>query len=419
MRVRSLILFAILVLYLSTLPAVGIAALGTDLPPGGTFVDDNSSSQEPYIEAIFAAGITKGCNPPTNNRYCPDDYVTRAEMATMLTRALGLPASDVDHFKDDDASIHRGAIDSLARSGITRGCDPPINERFCPNRTITRGEMAAFLVRGFGYVDVGSSDLFADDDGSVFEADINRLANAGITTGCNPPANTRHCAREWLTRGQMAVFLTRALGLTPVDVPAPVITLDIMPRESWGAQAADPSLMQYHTIERLTVHHAGDQSATTGPARYRSWQAFHIGRGWGDLAYHYIIGLDGTVYSARDPRYAGATGTNYDPASHLLIVVEGNFNQDDPTPAQLDALVRVLAWASIAFEVSPSTISGHRDHASTACPGDNLHSYIASGNLERDVAALIASGSSGWAPQAAQPRGLVAQNAGFWTPTVA
>ena len=374
------------------LPGMGSAALAAGLPPGGTFVDDNSSSQEPFIEAIFAAGITRGCNPLANDRYCPDQSLTRAQMATMLVRALGLPASQVDHFTDDDASIHHGAINALAEAGITKGCDPPTNESFCPDVPVTRGQMAAFMVRAFGFTDGSSADLFTDDDGSVFEADIGRIAEAGITMGCNPPANTRYCPQERLSRGQMAVFLSRALGLSPIDVPDPVITLDIVPRESWGAQAADPSLMQPHTIERLTVHHAGDQSTTTGPARYRSWQASHIARGWGDLAYHYIIGVDGTVYEARDPRYAGATGTSYDPASHLLIVVEGNFDQNDPTPAQLDALVRVLAWASITFDVPPSTISGHRDHANTSCPGDNLHPYIASGDLARDVDALLASG---------------------------
>jgi hypothetical protein len=74
------------------------------------------------------------------------------------------------------------------------------------------------------------------------------------------------------------------------------------------------------------------------------------------------------------------------------VVVEGNFNQDDPTPGQLASLVRTLAWASVTFGVSPSTISGHRDHASTSCPGDNLHPYIASGDLQRDVEAYIKQG---------------------------
>ena len=68
----------------------------------------------------------------------------------------------------------------LAEAGITRGCNPPDNDEFCPDAVVTRGQMAAFLVRAFGYIDRGTTD-FVDDDGSIFEADIERLAAAGVT----------------------------------------------------------------------------------------------------------------------------------------------------------------------------------------------------------------------------------------------
>ena len=165
--------------------------------------------------------------------------------------------------------------------------------------------------------------------------------------------------------------------------------LGALPRSAWGAKPADPSQMRTHTISTMTVHHAGDQTTTTGPERFRAWQDLHQGRGWGDLAYHYIIGVDGTIYEGRAVDYAGDTGTNYDPTGHFLVVVEGNFEHDVPTQAQLDSLVQVLAWASTAFDVAPATISGHRDHATTACPGGNLYPYIASGDLARDVEAML------------------------------
>ena len=72
--------------------------------------------------------------------------------------------------------------------------------------------MAAFLVRGLGYTDVGDGDLFTDDDGSIFETDIDKLATAGVTRGCNPPDNNMFCPTNNVTRGQMAAFLHRALG---------------------------------------------------------------------------------------------------------------------------------------------------------------------------------------------------------------
>jgi len=59
---------------------------------------------------------------------------------------------------------------------------------------------------------LGSVD-FVDDEGSMFEADIERIAAAGITMGCNPPTNDRFCPNDYVTRGQMAAFLARGLDL--------------------------------------------------------------------------------------------------------------------------------------------------------------------------------------------------------------
>jgi hypothetical protein len=82
---------------------------------------------------------------------------------------------------------------------------------YCPDGQVTRGQMAAFLVRALGYSDDGGGDLFIDDDDSIFEADIDKLKTAGVTLGCNPPANTMYCPSSYVTRAQMAAFLHRAL----------------------------------------------------------------------------------------------------------------------------------------------------------------------------------------------------------------
>jgi len=165
------------------------------------------------IEWLAAQGITRGCNPPGDDLFCPDGSVTRGQMAAFLVRALGYSDDGGgDPFADDDTSIFRADIEKLAAAGVTKGCNPPVNDMFCPNEAVTRGQMAAFLVRALGYSDDGGGNLFVDDDGSVFEADIERLAEAGVTKGCNPPTNDRFCPDEEVTRGQMAAFLHRALG---------------------------------------------------------------------------------------------------------------------------------------------------------------------------------------------------------------
>jgi hypothetical protein len=210
---KRLILVALIGLFIPLFAAGPADA--TDLPPGGTFIDDDLMPAEGYIEAIAAVGITKGCNPPTNNKFCPDRTLTRAEMASIFVRALHLPSSSDSPFVDTAGLVHEANIDALAAAGITRGCNPPANNRFCPHRKVSRGEMAAFIRRAFN-LPAGAPDQFSDDDTSVFEGDIDAIATAGITSGCSEGL---YCTASFLPRHQMATFVAKALGLTPMVPP--------------------------------------------------------------------------------------------------------------------------------------------------------------------------------------------------------
>ena len=128
---------------------------------------------------------------------------------------LTVQASAAGRFIDDDGHTFESDIEALAAAGVTKGCNPPSNTKFCPDDFVTRGQMAAFLVRALGYTDNGGGNLFTDDNGHTFESDIDKLGTAGVTKGCNPPSNTKFCPDDSVTRGQMAAFLTRALNLQP------------------------------------------------------------------------------------------------------------------------------------------------------------------------------------------------------------
>ncbi|MGA7228892.1 MAG: S-layer homology domain-containing protein [Acidimicrobiia bacterium] len=189
-----------------------VAAFYNGTVPGGGFIDTFGNTFEAAIKWLAAQGITKGCNPPANSKFCPNDRVTRGEMAAFIVRSKGYSAIASDFFIDDNDSIFENAINRLRTAGVTQGCNPPQNNRFCPDRSVTRGEMAAFLVRAFDLPAYNGPDRFKDDNGNLFESAIERLAQAGITLGCNPPANDRYCPNDYVTRGQMAAFLKRALG---------------------------------------------------------------------------------------------------------------------------------------------------------------------------------------------------------------
>ena len=177
----------------------------------GRFFDDDQSVHQNGIEFIAVKGITVGCNPPFNDMFCPTDTLTRAQAATFVARAFGLPLSSTDYFTDDSGHVLEGAINRVAEAGITQGCNPPANTRFCPQRGMTRAEFAGFLARALS-LPASNVDYFTDDDGHILEGAINRLAAAGITQGCNPPENDRFCPSDRLTRAEAATFFKRALG---------------------------------------------------------------------------------------------------------------------------------------------------------------------------------------------------------------
>jgi hypothetical protein len=179
---------------------------GSDQPSydfTGRFADDDANPFSADIEWAATAGVTLGCNPPFNDWFCPKQPVTRGQMASFLVRALQLPDQGGDVFTDDAGSIHEGDINRIAAAGITLGCSPGL---FCPERAVTREQMASFLVRAYR-LPTGAANPFADVTGG-HAPDVGALYAAGVTTGCSQ-APLAFCPGGSVLREQMAAFLNR------------------------------------------------------------------------------------------------------------------------------------------------------------------------------------------------------------------
>ncbi|HEY7703939.1 MAG TPA: PQQ-dependent sugar dehydrogenase [Acidimicrobiia bacterium] len=185
---------------------------GAAPPPGGTYWDDDGNTHEGMIEAITAEEITQGCG---EGQYCPGSLVTRGQMASFLARAFDLPPASGDHFSDDGGSPHEDSINAVFEAGIANGYP---GGTFDPQGIVTRQHMATFLARALGLTPI-PGDQFADVEG-IHEPNVNAIADAGITQGCNQ-AGTLFCPHQSVRRDQMASFLGRALGLTAMT-PAPL-----------------------------------------------------------------------------------------------------------------------------------------------------------------------------------------------------
>ena len=193
-------------------------------PSAGTFWDvplPGKEWMEPWIVAFYNAGITTGCGA-SPLIYCPENNVTRAEMAVFVLRtrhgAGYAPPPASHYFSDVPVSGKEWMepwIDQYYREGMTAGCG---GGNYCPENNVTRAEMAVFVLRalhGGGYAPPAASGVFADvpvAGKEWMEPWIIQFYNEGITTGCG---GGNYCPENNVTRAEMAVFIGRAYHLYP------------------------------------------------------------------------------------------------------------------------------------------------------------------------------------------------------------
>ena len=193
--------------------------LDTDVEPAG-FVDVGDSVFAADIDALAAAGVTLGCG---ERLFCPSRAVTKAQMAAFLTRARTAAAAVSGEFVDlVEAGVFRDAVEELASEGVFdgTGCAPV---RLCPGDPVQRWVVAVWLVRVVDGRDPAavSGTRFGDVDPlSWWAAHVERLAGLEITLGCGGGAVPLFCPEETVSRAQMASFLVRAFGLETDVEPA-------------------------------------------------------------------------------------------------------------------------------------------------------------------------------------------------------
>ncbi|MBK7320571.1 S-layer homology domain-containing protein [Candidatus Villigracilis affinis] len=198
-------------------PSTGSGPHG--LTSSGSLFEDVPSTYwaREFIERLYNAGITGGCST-SPLMYCPDSTVTRAQMAIFILRGIHgstyvPPTASGTVFGDVPVgSFAADWIEQLAAEGVTAGCG---GGNYCPDATITRAQMAIFLLRGeHGSVytpPAATGTVFGDVPlGSFADAWIEQLALEGVTSGCG---SGNYCPDNSVTRAEMAVFLVRAFSL--------------------------------------------------------------------------------------------------------------------------------------------------------------------------------------------------------------
>ena len=164
------------------------------------------------IDCMSDWGVIGG---QADGRFVPNGSTTRGQLASMVVRLLErttrpLPAAGPGAFGDDDGSVHEANIDRLAAAGIVGGTGPGT---FAPNAPVSRAQVATIVARTADWVGdalPAGPDVFADDDLSPHRSNIDAAAAAGIATGTG---SASFSPLRDVTRAQVATFLARLADL--------------------------------------------------------------------------------------------------------------------------------------------------------------------------------------------------------------
>ena len=182
----------------------------------------------------------------------------------------------------------------------------------------------------------------------------------------------------------LALCSCAALQRTVTSSPA---DLKILSRADWSANPP-VGVMKSHQPGRITIHHTAmlQNPERSLKDKLQALQDFsqhegQLGNGkskpaWPDVPYHFYIDCQGEVAEGRDVNFFGDTNTAYDPTGHVLVVLEGNFEEEPVTDAQWTTLTKLVTWLAARFQLRPADLQGHKDFASKACPGKQLHERL-------------------------------------------
>lgn len=196
-------------------PGVQARSIDDACPSGrvpGTAFADVGPTHRTGVDCLAWWRVAAGTS---GTEFAPVASINRAQLATFvanLAQASGsaLPATSTDHFDDDDGSVHEGNINRVAAAGIMGSA----TRSFSPDLAVTRGSMATTVAKTYRYdarvALPPGPNAFADDAGNTHEANIDAVAANGLAAGY---VDGTFRPLEPVTREQMATFFARLLDI--------------------------------------------------------------------------------------------------------------------------------------------------------------------------------------------------------------
>lgn len=175
----------------------------------------------------------------------------------------------------------------------------------------------------------------------------------------------------------------------PISSPTPLpennrpeqIRVEVFKDRMWKEMSPITSRMKLNppVFHSIAIHHTAMKTPINSDMLriLRSIQRYHIkSKGWGDIAYHYLIDPHGKIYQGRELKYVADTSTDFDPTGYINICLMGNFENVEAEQKAKTSLVSFLSALLIKHNLTAKNVVSHKTIASTLCPGKYLHKWL-------------------------------------------
>lgn len=237
----------------------------------------------------------------------------------------------------------------------------------------------------------GVSELSEQNPGGIGRRELlggGLVLGGMLLVGCQSNSSADLPGPRWPSTRDDGGIIVAKPGPAPTKAPpsrGPAVAAantGVISRSQWtrSGVARPRDINPMNGISRITIHHSAINSSElrTPAAVARELdgiRAGHVGRGWADIGYHYIIDPAGKVWEGRATQYQGAHVENNN-EHNLGIMMLGNFNQQSPSPQSLATLQGFVTAQMRQYRVPVSRVYTHRELKSTECPGTSLQRYM-------------------------------------------
>ena len=207
------------------------------------------------------------------------------------------------------------------------------------------------------------------------------LGLGALLTGCTEPRSARLLPGPAWEACPVPRPPVEGPAVAAAPRPAGPSFPGVLSRARWASGRPIPVRMNTMLpVRYITVHHDGmdpftDDDARAAAHRLDAIRRAHVNLGWGDVGYHFAVDRAGNVWEGRPLTWQGAHVKNHN-EHNIGVVALGNFDRQQPSRAQLDALRRHVCLLMSTYNVPATRLRTHQEWAPTACPGRSLQRYM-------------------------------------------